>query len=209
MAQEPNQIKPASAEQVQAANATAPSPSPSTTEIRSQIEQTRAEISQTIDAIQGRLSPSRLVTDAKEAVKEATVGRVKRFAAKTKDGLGNGNERVFDARELIETVNANPIPSAAAALAAVAVALAVMRSRGRSHRSSTRLEASTFNSPHEAAERLVTLPNSRGRRRRFLVGACAGLACWSAWLARNRFSETDLGSRPSQPMLRQSSEGSY
>jgi Protein of unknown function (DUF3618) len=185
MAQEPNQIERASAEKVQAADATVPSPSPATTEIRSQIEHTRAEISQTIDAIQGRLSPSRLVTDAKETVKEATVGRVKRFASKTKDGLGNGNERFFDAREMIETVKANPIPSAIAGLAGVAVvALAVRRSRSGSHRRSTRFEASTLNSPHKA-EHLVRLSNGRGRRRRLLVGACAGLACWSAWRAKS------------------------
>lgn len=37
-----------------------------TDEIRSQIEQTRAEMSETIDAIQERLSPGRLIADAQQ-----------------------------------------------------------------------------------------------------------------------------------------------
>ena len=37
-------------------------------ELRAQIEQTRADISETIDAIQSRLSPAQLMTDAKDRV---------------------------------------------------------------------------------------------------------------------------------------------
>ena len=44
----------------------------SPTEIRAQIEHTRAEMSQTIDAIQARLRPGRLVSGATQSVKEAT-----------------------------------------------------------------------------------------------------------------------------------------
>jgi len=43
---------------------------PEVAEVRAQIEQTRAEMSQTIDAIKDRLSPAHLVAEAKEAVKE-------------------------------------------------------------------------------------------------------------------------------------------
>ena len=45
---------------------------PSPTEIRARIEHTRAEMSDTIDAIQARLSPRRLVTEAKQSVKDVT-----------------------------------------------------------------------------------------------------------------------------------------
>ena len=52
---------------------------PTSDEIRSQIEQTRADMSDTIDAIQSRLSPKRVLADARDSVTEATVGRVKRL----------------------------------------------------------------------------------------------------------------------------------
>jgi hypothetical protein len=93
MAQEPHQIKHDSA-----SVDTAPSSSPATREIRSQIEHTREEMGQTIDAIQARLSPSRLMTDAKQTVKEATVGRVKRLAATTNGALGHREGGSFDAK---------------------------------------------------------------------------------------------------------------
>jgi hypothetical protein len=44
-------------------------------QLQSQIEQTRAEMSDTIDAIQSRLSPKRVFRDT---VTEATFGRLKR-----------------------------------------------------------------------------------------------------------------------------------
>jgi hypothetical protein len=50
-------------------------------EIRSQIEQTRGEMSDTIDAIQSRLSPKRVLADAKDSVTQATVERVKRLSS--------------------------------------------------------------------------------------------------------------------------------
>jgi hypothetical protein len=50
-------------------------------EIRSQIEQTRGEMSDTIDAIQSRLSPKRVLADARDSVTEATVGRVKHLSS--------------------------------------------------------------------------------------------------------------------------------
>src|SRR5947209_4082634 len=43
--------------------------------VRAGIEQTRAEMSETIDAIEEKLSPSRIKQQAKETVKQATVGR--------------------------------------------------------------------------------------------------------------------------------------
>jgi hypothetical protein len=52
----------------------------STDEIRSQIERTRVELGQTIDAIQDRLSPRRVMHEAKETLSEATIGRVRRLA---------------------------------------------------------------------------------------------------------------------------------
>jgi Protein of unknown function (DUF3618) len=186
MAQEPNQV-----EQDSAPADTAPSSSPATREIRSQIEHTRAEMSQTIDAIQARLSPSRLMTDAKETVKEATVGRVKRFAAKTAGALGNGERGSLDAKRLLEVVKSNPIPVAMVGIAATALtARVLMRSRN----------ASTRAWQHGAAgaeERQRPSNGLAGNKRRLLVGACAGLACWSAWRANSHRGVGDSPGRVS------------
>ncbi len=79
-------------------------------EIRSEIEQTRAEMTETIDEIQERLSPAHLkeqaweqahsmYQDARDSVREATVERAK--------GAGS---------TMWETIRENPIPATMAAL---------------------------------------------------------------------------------------------
>jgi len=108
MAQESNPVNGESVPDFRSPGAKAPSAT--TTEIRSQIEQTRAEMSQTLDAIQARLSPRRLVNDAAQSVKDATVGRVKRLAAKTNGMLGNGNGPAFDAKRMIDAAHAYGVP---------------------------------------------------------------------------------------------------
>ena len=62
---------------------------------RVEIERTRADMSETVDAIQERLSPQNLKEQAKDRVKEATVGR----AREARSGI-------------VETVRANPLPAA-------------------------------------------------------------------------------------------------
>ena len=62
---------------------------------RAEIERTRADMSETVDAIQERLSPENLKEQAKDRVKEATVGRAQE--------AGSG---------IMETIRANPLPAA-------------------------------------------------------------------------------------------------
>ena len=62
---------------------------------RAEIERTRADMSETVDAIQERLSPQNLKEQAKDRVKEAAVGR----AREARSGM-------------VETVRANPLPAA-------------------------------------------------------------------------------------------------
>ena len=62
-----------------------------TAEIRSQIERTRAELGHTIDAIQDRLSPRRVMHDAKETISDATLGRAKRLAHRMTEVVHSGN----------------------------------------------------------------------------------------------------------------------
>jgi len=91
---------------------------------RSQIEQTRSEMSGTIDAIKDKLSPQHLVQQAKETVREATVGKAhqvvegaKRAASTAVEGAERAMNSAGDtAREagstMMETIQKNPIPSA-------------------------------------------------------------------------------------------------
>src|SRR3712207_1723820 len=62
---------------------------------RAEIERTRADMSETVDAIQERLSPENLKEQAKDRVKEATVGKAQE--------AGSG---------LVDTIRQNPLPAA-------------------------------------------------------------------------------------------------
>jgi hypothetical protein len=96
------------------------------------IEQTRDEMTGTVDAIQERLEPERLSAEAKEvahyaiaeakgavqelagqassAIHEATIGRVERLSINTRDGAQSMKNDLFS------TIKANPIPAALAAV---------------------------------------------------------------------------------------------
>src|SRR3954451_23709415 len=77
--------------------------SPDTTEaIRNDIEQTRAQMSGTIDEIQERLNPKRLMNEAKETVRDATVGKV--------TGMMNNASR--SAGGLVDRIKENPVSAA-------------------------------------------------------------------------------------------------
>ena len=62
---------------------------------RMEIERTRADMGETVDAIQQRLSPENLKEQAKDRVREATVGKAQ--------GAGSS---------IVETIRANPLPAA-------------------------------------------------------------------------------------------------
>ncbi len=79
-------------------------------EIRDQIEETRSDMSETIDEIQARLSPENLVEQAKGTVRDATIGKAEQVvsdATDTAKGAGMG---------LMETIKQNPIPAALAGI---------------------------------------------------------------------------------------------
>jgi ElaB/YqjD/DUF883 family membrane-anchored ribosome-binding protein len=84
-----------------------------TTEIRLEIEQTRDELSETIDAIQDKLRPRNIVANATEQLKSATTEKVRAMA----DTAGETAHDVMDqtreaAGGLVATVKQNPIPAA-------------------------------------------------------------------------------------------------
>ncbi|HKR15049.1 MAG TPA: DUF3618 domain-containing protein, partial [Pyrinomonadaceae bacterium] len=92
--------------------------------IKADIEDTRAELGQTINEIQERLSPEHLMDQVKETVREATIGKVERVMDRVSDTISNVTEPAMDmmgkaGEKLKETgssvtnmVQQNPIPCA-------------------------------------------------------------------------------------------------
>ena len=80
-------------------------------QIRADIAQTRAEMSETIDAIQEKLNPQNLMQEAKDTVREATVGKVKDMMSSATDRAADLAEDVQDsARDAADYVRQNPMP---------------------------------------------------------------------------------------------------
>ena len=104
--------------------------------LRAEIEDTRADMSQTINEIQERLSPENVMDQVKEKVREATVGKVERVMSRVGETIGEVTE---PAREVLgqagttikqtgksaaDVIWKNPIP---VALVGLGVGLIVMR----------------------------------------------------------------------------------
>jgi Protein of unknown function (DUF3618) len=190
----------------------APATAPTSDEIRADIEQTLAEMSQTIDAIQARLSPRHLVSDAKEKVKDATVGRVKRLARRsTSNGQPVDTWSAIGA--MLQAATRNPISVAVVSVTAVAVLLRVLK------RSRTSTHAGPIDSTAEISVDAPAKSNRIGRyQSRIVAGACVGLACWSALRARQSaatiqapadtslMADESVG-RPFEPISPQPSKG--
>jgi ElaB/YqjD/DUF883 family membrane-anchored ribosome-binding protein len=95
-----------------------------TEQLRADIEDTRAEMSQTINEIQERLSPEHLVGQVKETVREATIGKVERVmervgetisgvAEPAREVAGRAGTAIKEAGSTVaDSVWKNPIPVA-------------------------------------------------------------------------------------------------
>jgi len=99
----------------------APARDEDVTQIRHSIEQTRSDMSETIDELQQRLSPSHLkeqvreqvmeqYRQAKDSVREVTIGKVEDMVERVSDTMYEAR------RSMVDTVAANPIPSAMVAI---------------------------------------------------------------------------------------------
>lgn len=107
-----------------------------TGQLRADIEDTRADMSQTLNEIQERLSPENLVGQAKEAVREATIGKVEKAMGQVGETLSAVAEPVREVagragnaiKEVGTTVGdqiwKNPIPIA---LIGLGVGMLVMK----------------------------------------------------------------------------------
>ena len=84
-----------------------------TREIRAEIEQTREDMSETIDAIQEKLRPGNIVNEAKERVKNATTERVRQMAGSASETAQNAIEQTRHvASDFVEGAKNNVIPAA-------------------------------------------------------------------------------------------------
>jgi hypothetical protein len=71
-------------------------------QIRAEIEDTRAEMSQTINEIQERLSPEHLMGQVKETVREATIGKVERVMETIGEVTEPAREAIYSAGTTIK-----------------------------------------------------------------------------------------------------------
>jgi ElaB/YqjD/DUF883 family membrane-anchored ribosome-binding protein len=74
-------------------------------QIRADIERTRGDMTETVDEIKERLSPENLKEQAKERVREATIGRARGMA----EDMGKRARGMRYA--IVETVRENPVPA--------------------------------------------------------------------------------------------------
>jgi hypothetical protein len=75
-------------------------------EISASIEQTRDQMTRTIDELQQRLSPDHIKAQIREHVREATVGKVEDMAQRASNTMYEVRRNVTD------TISANPVPAA-------------------------------------------------------------------------------------------------
>lgn len=96
-------------------------------EIREEIAQTRVEMSETIEAIQERLTPSHLVAQAGDTVRNVATEKVKQMA----NTAERAADRVMD-HPIVETMRSNPVP---AAMVGIGAAWLLIKARSDSSRS--------------------------------------------------------------------------
>ena len=80
------------------------------TVIRAQINQTRAQMSETVDMLHARLSPENLKQQAQDAIREATVGKVKDMAQNVEHTVKSWRSNLASA------IKQNPVPAAMVAI---------------------------------------------------------------------------------------------
>jgi hypothetical protein len=89
----------------------------STEELVASIDATRDDMTETVEAIGERLDPARIVQDAKETVREATVGKVETMTDYVSEVAGDAGATIqATGGGLVETIRRNPIPAAMAAV---------------------------------------------------------------------------------------------
>jgi cell division septum initiation protein DivIVA len=123
-------------------------------EQRGEIQETREDLSETLDEIGQRLDPGRVADEAKQKVRDATLGRVEEAVASVEEtAKGAGSS-------MLETIRHNPIPTA---MAAIGLGMLWMnRSNGESSHNGH--YADRRYGGYDYYDRYPMGPGSRGRR---------------------------------------------
>lgn len=134
-----NKISVTDADELRTNSSSADDYDENTGQIRAEIEDTRAEMSQTINEIQERLSPEHLMGQVKETVREATIGKVEKVMERVGETIsgvtepalevaGRAGTAIKDAGSSVaDSVWRNPIP---VALIGLGVGILLMRNFG-------------------------------------------------------------------------------
>jgi hypothetical protein len=86
---------------------------PEVDQLVEEIEVTRVEMTGTVEEIGDRLDPRNIVADAKETVREATVGKVEQMANTAGEMVSNAGQTAQEAGTgLVDTIRRNPVPAA-------------------------------------------------------------------------------------------------
>jgi Protein of unknown function (DUF3618) len=162
--------------------ATSP-PSASTDELRARIHETRAEMSQTINAIQERLSPDHLVSETKDAITDATVGRARQVAQGASRAADIARDSLENPGRVVQRVKANPVRAAVIGAAAMWLTVRALRRP----RAAPRDRVLRGNAARTTWRRRSGIGRVRPNGR-LLVGVGTGMACWGMWRARRSVS---------------------
>lgn len=107
----------------------ASSTDPTVEELKAEISQTQGELQQTLAEIQERLSPSHIAEQARNSVRDATIGRVAHMADRAGETAGRMAEQTRNAtRSLPQPLRENPLP---VAMIGLGVAWLIARTRAQ------------------------------------------------------------------------------
>jgi hypothetical protein len=122
---------------------------------KAQIEQTRAEMSDTIEAIKEKLNPQHLVEHAKESLHDATIGRAQDAASATMETARGA------CAMMMQTIRENPVP---AAMAGIGLGWLWMSGRKANGRTQWRYDAQRTFAPTSDYDTLRTPYPAAGQR---------------------------------------------
>jgi ElaB/YqjD/DUF883 family membrane-anchored ribosome-binding protein len=90
-----------------------PTGDPEVDQLVVEIEETRVEMTGTVEEIGDRLDPKNIVAGAKETVRDATVGKVEQMANTAGEMVSNAGQTAQEAGSgVVETIRQNPLPAA-------------------------------------------------------------------------------------------------
>ncbi len=148
------------------------------TQIRSGIEKTRSDLSDTIDALQDRLDPSKIAEQvkdqirekateaydtAKTAVREATIGRAEKIMSSVSDAVSSVGETVTDmtgragtamsetSSSVAEYIRENPVPFALVGIGLGMLAMNKRRTEKSSYGPSSYVAPNTYGSSGQSS----------------------------------------------------------